>query len=127
MPGSSYLGPRASRRMEEDEERLFLPAGSAWGRAWDMLDSGPVHLVLIGGAAQAGTKALQRAAHRTYAPHRIVQLLDPEQDAGRITSLGFPIGGEPSLYACMGGMCLAPITKPQEVRRLGITRPWSQP
>ena len=33
VPGKSYLGGHASRRMEEDEEALFLPAGAAWGRA----------------------------------------------------------------------------------------------
>ena len=48
VPGKSYLGGHSSRRMEEDEEALFLPAGAAWGRAKDMLEHGPVSLVLVG-------------------------------------------------------------------------------
>lgn len=125
VPGSSYLGLKKSRRMEEDEERLFLPAGSAWGRAWDMLVSGPVHLVLIGSASGRQARSLLSAALKTYAPHQIIQLLDPEKDGDRIDELGFPARSEPALYACMGGMCLAPITTPRGVRDLRTSRPWA--
>lgn len=124
-PGSSYLGPPGSARVEEDEERLFLPAGSAWGRAWDMVEGGPVHIVLVGPASQRETQRLLQAALKTYAPHQIIQLLDPERDKGRIASLGFPSKSQPVLYVCMGGMCLAPITTPKEVRDLAATRPWA--
>ena len=125
VPGSSYLGPKNSRRMEEDEELLFLPAGSAWGRAWDMLVSGPVHLVLIGSASDRQTRSLLSAALKTYAPHQIIQLLDPEKDGDRIADLGFPARSGPALYACMGGMCMAPITTPKGVRELRASRPWA--
>lgn len=125
VPGSSYLGSKNSRRMEEDEERLFLPAGSAWGRAWDLLESGPVHLVLIGSASDSQTRNILSAALKTYAPHRIIQLLDPKEDGERIASLGFPTGGAPALYACMNGMCLSPITTAGGVRELRVSRPWS--
>jgi hypothetical protein len=124
-PGGSYLGPPASRRMEEDEERLFLPAGSAWGRAWDMVNHGPVHLVLVGDLRQSTTKELLRAALRTYAPNRVVQPLDPVVEAERIAALGFAPRGGPALYVCMGGRCLAPILKRGEVTRLRSSRPWS--
>ena len=127
VPGSSYLGPKNSRRMEEDEERLFLPAGSAWGRAWDMLVSGPV---------TPGTdwfplseppepESLLSASQKTYAPHQIIQLLDPEKDCDRIADLGFPARSGPALYACMGGICMAPITTPKGVRELRASRPWA--
>ena len=125
VPGRSFLGPEGSRRVEEDEEALFLPAGSAWGRARDMLDCGPVHLVLVGNSSLPATKSLLKAALRLPAPHGIVQPLDPEQDQDRIASLGFPPDKEPALYVCMGGICLPPITTPQEVNRLKPTRPWA--
>ena len=43
VPGGTYIGPKKSRRMEEDEERLFLPAGSALGEsmAHDVLGTCP--------------------------------------------------------------------------------------
>ena len=125
VPGSSYAGLRGSRRVEEDEEALFLPAGSAWGRAQDMLDCGPVHLVLVGSSSLPATRSLLKASLALLAPHGIVQPLDPERDQDRIASLGFPTGRAPSLYVCMGGICLAPITTPQEVRNLRSTRPWA--
>ena len=127
VPGSSFLGPRLSRQVEEDEERLFLPAGSAWARARRLLSWGPVHLVIVGGAAHPVTKKLRAAALKTYMPHRVVQTLDPERDRERIESLGFPAKSEPALYACMNNMCLAPIHSPREVTRLPAARPWGPP
>ena len=121
VPGKSYLGTEKSRRMEEDEERLFLPAGSAWARAWDMLSRGAVRLVVVGEASHPRTQRLLRAALKVYVPHRIVQPLDPRLDGEKIASLGFPAGNVPSLYACLGNICLAPITEPNDVKKL-LTR-----
>ena len=125
VPGRSYIGAHASRRMEEDEEALFLPAGSAWGRARDMQARGPVSFVLVGDSSGAAYRRLHRAALRVYAPHRVVQPLDAERDAAQIRGLGFPTRKEPALYACMGDRCLAPITTVQGVRGLARSRPWA--
>jgi uncharacterized protein YyaL (SSP411 family) len=123
-PGSSYLGPRGSRRMEEDEERLFLPAGAAWGRAWDMLINGPVHMAVVGPSSHPETQRLLRGSHLLHAPHRVVQLLDPDRDDARIKSLGFPIKGEPALYVCLGERCLPPISTAKELMELRAAPPW---
>ncbi|MDE2779668.1 MAG: DUF255 domain-containing protein [Chloroflexota bacterium] len=125
IPGRSYLGSHASRRMEEDEEALFLPAGSAWGRARDMQTSGPVRLVLVGDPSTGQYRRLHRAAQRIYAPHRVVLPLDINRDIDMIRDLGFPPRGEAALYACMGDRCLAPITTPREVRVMARSRPWA--
>ncbi len=125
IPGRSFLGSHASRRMEEDEEALFLPAGSAWGRARDMLTHGPVSFVLIGDSGSSAYRRLHRAALRTSAPYRIVQPLDWVQDAEQIGRLEFPARKGATLYACMGDRCLAPITTPQGVRDMARSRPWA--
>ncbi len=125
VPGGTYIGPKKSRRMEEDEERLFLPAGSAWARAWHMMSWGPVHLVIVGASVHPGTEKLLRAALKVCAPHRVVQVYDPDRDGERITALGFPVRNEPALYACMDRMCLAPITSASQVSRLTNDRPWA--
>ena len=125
VPGKSYLGGHSSRRMEEDEEALFLPAGAAWGRAKDMLDHGPVSLVLVGDSSAAAYRRLHQAALRTHAPHRIVQPLDTAQDAARIRELGFPADRPPSVYVCFEDRCLAPITTARGVRDTMRSRPWS--
>ena len=125
VPGKSYLGAHASRRMEEDEEALFLPAGAAWGRARDMQTHGPVTFVLVGDSASPDYRRLHRAALRAHAPHQVVQPLDWGRDAGQIRALGFPPRREAALYACMGDRCLAPITTPQGVREMVRSRPWA--
>ena len=125
VPGKSYLGDHASRRMEEDEEALFLPAGAAWGRARSLLTHGPVSLVLVGDASDPSYGPLHQAALRIPAPHKVVQPLDIERDAERIRELGFPPRREAALYACMGERCLAPITTAQGVRDMARSRPWA--
>ena len=125
VPGKSYLGTHSSRRMEEDEEALFLPAGAAWGRARDMLAHGPVSLALVGDSSGPDYRGLHRAARRVYAPHQVVQPLDVERDAEQIRALGFPPRREAALYVCMGERCLAPITTPQGVREMARARPWA--
>ena len=125
VPGKSYLGTYPSRRMEEDEEALFLPAGAAWGRAQDMLTQGPVRLALVGKSSSPAYRRLHRAALRVYAPHRVVQPLDSERDAAQIRELRFPSHQDAALYACMGDRCLAPIATPEGVREMARSRPWS--
>ncbi len=125
VPGSSYLGDHASRRMEEDEEALFLPAGSAWGRAKSLLTHGPVSMALVGDATDPSYRPLHQAALRIHAPHKVVLPLDIERDAERIRDLGFPARRDAALYVCMGESCLAPITTAQGVREMARSRPWS--
>ena len=125
VPGKSYLGDHATRRMEEDEEALFLPAGAAWGRTRDFLTQGPVSLVLVGDSSSPAYRRLLRAALRVHAPHRVVQPLDVRRDVDRITILGFPPNESPALYACMGNRCLAPITTPEGVRAMARSRAWT--
>ena len=125
IPGKSYLGDRRSRRMEEDEEALFLPAGSAWAWAQDMLDNGPVRLALVGDSSTPAYRQLHRAAARVYAPHRVILPLDWQRNARQIRQQGFPSRAEPALYVCMGERCLAPVATPAEVRDLARSRPWA--
>ena len=125
VPGRSYLGNHSSRRMEEDEEALFLPAGAAWGRASDMLENGPVSLVLVGDSSTAAYRRLHQAALRMHAPHKIVQPLNSRRDADRIRGLGFPTDRPPSLYVCFEDRCLAPITTARGIREVARARPWS--
>ena len=125
VPGKSYLGNHSSRRMEEDEEALFLPAGAAWGRARDMLTNGPVSLVLVGDSSSAAHRRLHQTALRMHAPHKIVQPLDSRRDATMIRELGFPADRPPSLYVCFEDRCLAPITTARGIREVARARPWS--
>jgi len=125
VPGKSYLGNHPSRRMEEDEEALFLPAGSAWGRAKSLLTHGPVSMALVGDASDPSYQPLHRAALRVHAPHKVVLPLDIERDAERIRDLGFPARRDAALYVCLGEQCLAPINTAAGVREMARSRPWA--
>ena len=125
VPGSSYLGDHASRRMEEDEEALFLPAGSAWGRAKSLLTHGPASMVLVGDTSDSSYRPLHQATLRIHAPHKAVLPLDIERDTERIRELGFPARRDAALYVCMGEQCLAPITTAVGVREMARSRPWA--
>ena len=121
VPGRSYVGPPGARRMEEDEERLFLPAASAWARAWNTMDSRPVHLVVVGDRAHRATKALVNAALKARTPGWAVQFLDPGIEADMVERLGFPVDGAPAAYLCVGRQCLTPFLSPAELRK------WTRP
>ena len=121
VPGRSYLGPPGARKMEEDEERLFLPAASAWARARDIMDSGAVRLVVAGDIIHRTTKGLVKAALRARAPGWVVQILDPGTQAEMVVELGFPADGAPAAYLCMGRQCLAPFHSAADLRK------WTRP
>ena len=121
VPGRSYLGPANIRRVEEDEERLFLPAASAWARASESMRSKPVHVVVIGDRSLNGTKAMVRAALKAKTPSWVVQVLDPNVESEMVEKLGFPAREGATAYLCVGKQCLAPIYEPGELRR------WARP
>lgn len=118
---SSYLGPSGLRKVEEDEERLFAPSASAWARAMDMIEAGPVSLVVVGDPSLSSTKALKRASLKVMTPRWVVQFLDPVNQLDDVKRLGFPVNVEPAAYLCLGNQCLAPIRSPRELRK------WAKP
>ena len=124
IPGRSFIGDSNSRRMEEDEEVLFLPAGSAWARAYDMLSNGPIHYILIGDSSSQIFKRMDNTLSGIYAPHKIYERLDTQENKNRISQLGFPIRNHPELYVCIGSQCLAPINTLDQIRDLKNNPPW---
>lgn len=121
VPGRSYLGAQGFRKMEEDEEKLFLPAASAWARAWDRIDFGAVHLVVVGDGVHRTTRKLVQAAFKARTPGWVVQVLDARTEADVVGQLGFPADGAPAAYLCVDRQCLAPFHSPAEFRR------WTKP
>lgn len=121
VPGQSYVGPPALRKVEEDEERLFLPAASAWARASEILESGAVHLVVVGDSNHRITKELVRAGFKAKTLRWVVQILDPVEGPDVVQSLGFAPDASPAAYLCVGRQCLAPIHEPADLRK------WAKP
>jgi hypothetical protein len=121
VPYQTYIGPPGLRKVEEDEERLFLPAASAWARASDILESRMVHLVIVGDNNHRATKALVKSACRIRTLRWTVQVLDPISGSQIVQSLGFPVDASPAAYLCVGSQCLTPIRKPTDLRK------WARP
>ena len=124
IPGRSFIGNTNSRTMEEDEEVLFLPAGSVWARAYDMLYNGPIHYILIGDSSSQIFKRFDDMLSGIYAPHKIYEHLDTQENRNRISQLGFPVRNHPELYVCIGSQCLAPINTLDQLRDLKNNPPW---
>jgi uncharacterized protein YyaL (SSP411 family) len=74
--------------------------------------SDPVQVHLVGPAGDPGLRALWRTAWRSYAPGRVTEILDPDLDGDRLSRLGYPVGGPPRAYVCVGDRCLEPVTEP---------------
>jgi uncharacterized protein YyaL (SSP411 family) len=70
--------------------------------------------VNIVGSGKAAA-ALHRKALSLDLPSRVVQVLNPERDAARLEALYLPPEPAPAAYACVGTMCSAPVTSPDQL------------
>jgi uncharacterized protein YyaL (SSP411 family) len=70
----------------------------------------PVSVHIVGRVDDARTMGLEAAALKTYAPDKVVQVLDPMRDGTRLHQLGYPHEGSPLAYVCVGTLCLPPVS-----------------
>jgi uncharacterized protein YyaL (SSP411 family) len=75
----------------------------------------PTLIRIIGPRQKAQTQSLLAEAHRIYEPRKIIQILDPDKEASRITALGFQIPEASTAYICVGAACTAPITDAKQI------------
>jgi hypothetical protein len=94
-----------------DAERHGL-MGAGWALAWARVQADPVQVHLVGPGGDEGLRALWRAAWSRYLPGRVTEILDPALDGDRLSALGYPQGGEPRAYVCIGDRCLEPVGAP---------------
>jgi len=45
----------------------------------------------------------------------VVEVLDPDRNAARLTELGYPPDGGARAYVCVGERCLEPASEPDEL------------
>lgn len=63
---------------------------AGYGRAVDLLFHEPVHVTIVGPRSDAATRTLAEAALRPYVASRIVQIIDPGEDAELLERSGLP-------------------------------------
>jgi uncharacterized protein YyaL (SSP411 family) len=83
--------------------------------AVDFFLNEPTAIHIIGSLEMPQTKGLLTEAHRMYEPRKVIQLLDPKKDSGKIARLGYPTIDQPTAYVCVGRACTAPIIEPKQI------------
>ena len=77
----------------------------------------PLHITIIGPKSDKVTAALRHEARKFYEPLKVVETLDPKEDAKRLSQLPYRAKPEPTLYACVETACSMPIKDPKMVER----------
>jgi uncharacterized protein YyaL (SSP411 family) len=109
------------RQAAERALRLFVGEykqssyfAASYARAVEATRQPPLHLVVVGDAADPRRWALQQAAWQLVAPGKAVETLS----VGDAADKGYPAGddGSPRAYVCIGQMCLAPVSTPDSMQ-----------
>lgn len=90
------------------------PAAAGIARVQDLLQRGRLDLELIGRPGGEGVDALIAAAHRHYAPRRILSFVDPD-DQDYILAHRLDTPGQPRLFGCVDLKPVASAALPAEV------------
>ena len=83
--------------------------------AFELLETPPIELALVGHPGAADREALEAALARRFLPNRVVALLDPSAPPASLPPLlrgkGL-VAGSAALYVCRDFVCSAPLTDP---------------
>ena len=120
---ASYEGVAgAMLRRVQDQMSAYPLASGNWLCALDFSLSDPEEVVVVGRRDDPRTKALLTALNGRYLPNRILVGFQPGGPVsplldnlakGRAT-----VEGRPAVYICRGRTCHAPVTDPDQLRRL---------
>jgi uncharacterized protein YyaL (SSP411 family) len=115
-------GKESYRRAAEETLKRFVEIfpqfsfmAADYALAIDAFLNEPIIIRIIGSPERAQTKKLLTEAHRIYEPRKIIQVLNPDWDAQYISALGYPSTNQPTAFVCLGRLCTAPITEPNDI------------
>ncbi len=109
----------ATLRAFTSEYRSYGYFASGYALAVEHANSEPTHIVIVGDPQATDTRALAQVASGAYQPWKLVQILDPdnEADAALIEQSGYPPSAKATAYVCVGQTCSAPITDTVTLQR----------
>jgi len=79
----------------------------------------PLHVTIVGRPGAGDTVALLDEAVRIRRVHKVIEILDPDTDAGKLAAAGLSgsrAGAQ--AYLCVEGTCLEPVTTPDDLADL---------
>lgn len=88
---------------------------AAYAKQVDLVLNPPAEINIVGFASSA--EELHEAALSVDLPARVVQILDPQRDIERLAALMLPGEPAPAAYVCLGTMCSAPVTEPDDLEQ----------
>jgi len=86
---------------------------AGYAKQVDLLLHPPAEVNIVGDGERV--EALHQTALLLDVPARVVQVLNPGSDAARLTALSLPPEPAPAAYVCVGTMCSAPVTDPDQL------------
>jgi uncharacterized protein YyaL (SSP411 family) len=105
LRGSLFFGrdhyaelARSALECHVNDFRRFGYAMAPYGRSVELVLHPPLHIVVVGPVDDPATDRLLAASSETYLPSRVVQRLDPTEDAETLERLGLPARDVPTGY-----------------------------
>src|SRR5690606_30691552 len=103
MTGKEAYREAAGRTLEAVAYPQLIESimGAGYGLAVDLYLEPPVHIVVVGSRDHSETGRMLKAGLHAYEPRKLVQVLDPAEDALAIGGLTYAAQEEPSAYVCV--------------------------
>jgi len=89
--------------------------GAGFACALDFYVSHPVHIVLVGDRDNRETMHMLATSLHAYEPHKIVQVLDPDEDSLTIGEVTYEAEERPKAYVCVQNVCRPPVTGSEDL------------
>ena len=81
---------RATLHAFASDYKRYAQFVAGYARALDLLVHPPVQVIVVGGLEAPDTRALRAAALAPYVASRVVQVIDPADEAGLLERFGLP-------------------------------------
>ncbi|MFQ6057220.1 MAG: hypothetical protein ACE5J3_14715, partial [Methanosarcinales archaeon] len=75
-----------------------------------------VQMNIIGSIQDLKTLELLAECNKVYEPRKIIQVLDTIHDKEKLSQIGYAPSEIPVVYICIDNICLAPISKPEDIK-----------
>lgn len=89
--------------------------GVGFACALDLYTSHPVHIVLVGDRHNEETQEMLETSLHAYEPRKLVQVLDPGEDALTIGEMTYQAEERPMAYVCVRNVCRPPVSGSEDL------------